>query len=62
MKRTTRKVSDETKKKMSEAHKANPIIFTDEVRKKMSERMKAYWATIPAHDETTDNTTKENEK
>jgi hypothetical protein len=63
MKRTTRKVSEETKKKMSEGHKANPVIFTDELRKKMSERMKAYWATIP-HDDInqTDNTTKENEK
>jgi len=46
MKRVTRKLSEETKKKISEAMKGKKK--SDETRKKMSESMKKYLETIPS--------------
>lgn len=46
MKRTTRKLSEETKKKISQAMKGKGK--SEETKRKMSESMKKYWATIPA--------------
>ena len=46
MKRTTRKLSEETKKKISQAMKGKGK--SEDTKRKMSESMKKYWATIPA--------------
>ena len=45
MKRTTRKLSLETKKKISDSMKGKKK--SDETKRKMSESMKKYWETIP---------------
>lgn len=45
MARTSRKLSEETKKKISESMKGRK--HSEETKKKMSESMKAYWKTIP---------------
>lgn len=45
MKRTTRKLSDETKRKISAAMKGKKK--SEETKRKMSEAMKKYWETIP---------------
>lgn len=45
MKRINRKVSEETKKKISESMKGKKK--SEETKRKMSESMKKYWETIP---------------
>lgn len=45
MKRTSRKLSPQTKQKIREANTGK--IKTDEAKKKISDALKAYWATIP---------------
>lgn len=45
MKRISRKVSEETKKKISESMKGKKK--SEETKRKMSESMKKYWETIP---------------
>ena len=45
MKRISRKLSEETKQKISESMKGKKK--SKETRKKMSDAMKKYWETIP---------------
>lgn len=45
MKRTTRKLSEDTKKKISNSLKG--VKKTDEHKKAISEGLKEYWKTIP---------------
>lgn len=45
MKRITRKLSEETKRKISESMKGKKK--SEETRKKMSESMRKYWESIP---------------
>lgn len=45
MKRISRKLSEETKQKISESMRGKKK--SKETRKKMSEAMKKYWETIP---------------
>ena len=52
MKRTNRKVSDETRKKMSEAKLGSKNgryhqIVSSETRRRISEGLKRYWEKIP---------------
>lgn len=45
MKRVIRKLSEETKKKISESMKGKKK--SEETKRRMSESMKKYWETIP---------------
>ena len=45
MKRVNRKLSEETKRKISESMKGKKK--SEETKRKMSESMKKYWETVP---------------